>query len=140
MSALAVELDCEEIETLLYKRLEGRDRGWRVELLLEQLTSKVEQKLLLCSYCNGLMRDACVMEKEGKQELRCHVCIPEGTACHEAQTNREAIDEKIVSKYVCLSVISMFIYVCCVDPVSIGRERLQLERHGEQRVTTHEGM
>ena len=45
MSALSI--DCEEIETLVYKRLEGRERGWKVELLVEQLASKLEVKFLL---------------------------------------------------------------------------------------------
>ena len=95
MSALWI--DCEEIETLVYERLDGRERGWRVELLVEQLTSKLEEKFLLCSYCRGLMRDACLLEMEGKQELRCYVCIPEGVTWHQAQINRGAINEKIVS-------------------------------------------
>ena len=95
MSALWI--DCEEIETLVYERLDGRERGWRVELLVEQLTSKLEEKFLLCSYCRGLMRDACLLEMEGKQELRCYVCIPEGTKCQRAEIYQEAINEKLVS-------------------------------------------
>ena len=95
MSALSI--DCEEIETLVYKRLEGRERGWKVELLVEQLASKLEVKFLLCSYCSGLMRDACLLEKEEKQELLCYLCIPEGVKWQPALINREAINEKIVS-------------------------------------------
>ena len=94
----------EEIEGLVYKRLEGRYRGWRVELLEEQLTSKIEEKFLLCSYCSGVMRDACLMEREGKQELRCLVCIPDGIPCDALEMNREVINEKIVSAFVCLFV------------------------------------
>ena len=97
MSALSK--DCEEIETLVYKRLYGRGGGWRVELLVEQLTSSVEQKFLLCGCCRGLMRDACVLENEGKQQLSCYVCIPQGVAWHQAQINRKAINEKIVSSF-----------------------------------------
>ena len=96
MCALAV--DSEEIEGLMYKRLEGRYRGWRVELLEEQLTSKLEERFLLCSYCSGVMRDACLLEREGKQELRCLVCIPEGVAWQPVEVYREAINEKIVSR------------------------------------------
>ena len=95
MSALTI--DSKEIETLVYKRLDGGERGWRVELLVEQLTSKLEEKFLLCSYCSGLMRDACLLAKGGKQELRCFVCIPEGETWHQAQINRKAINEKMVS-------------------------------------------
>ena len=89
----------EEIEGLVYKRLDGSFRGWRVELLVEQITSKLEEKFLLCSYCSGLMRDACLLEKEGKQELRCLVCIPEGIPWQPVEMSRETINEKIVSKY-----------------------------------------
>ena len=88
----------EEIEGLVYKRLEGRYRGWRVELLEEQLTNKLEEKFLLCSYCSGVMRDACLLEREGKQELRCLVCIPEGVSWQPSLMSRESINEKIVSK------------------------------------------
>ena len=94
-----LSVDCEEIETLVYKRLDGIERGWRVELLVEQLANELEEKFLLCSYCCGLARDACVMEKEGKHELRCSVCIPEGVTWHKAQMNGELIKEKLVSKY-----------------------------------------
>ena len=87
----------EDIEGLVYKRLDGSFRGWRVELLVEQITSKLEEKFLLCSYCSGLMRDACLLEKEGKQELRCLVCIPEGITWQPALLSRETINEKLVS-------------------------------------------
>ena len=90
--------DMEEMTTLLYKEVNGRDRGWKVELLVEQLTSKLEELFLICSYCNGLMRDACLLLKEGEQELRCFVCIPEGVTWQHAQMNSEAVDEKLVSE------------------------------------------
>ena len=99
MATLPVEEteSSEEIEGLVYKRLEGRYRGWRMELLEELLTSKLEEKFLLCSYCSGVMRDACLLEREGKQELRCLVCIPEGVACLPSLMSRESVNEKIVS-------------------------------------------
>ena len=87
----------EEIEGLVYKRLDGCYRGWRVELLVEQITSKLEEKFLLCSYCSSLMRDACLLEKEGKQELRCLVCIPQGIPWQPVEMSRETINEKLVS-------------------------------------------
>ena len=106
MCALAV--DSEEIEGLVYKRLEGRYRGWRVELLEEQLTNKLEKKFLLCSYCSGVVRDGCLLEREGKQELRCFVCIPEGVAWQLGLMSREAVNEKIVSTFlfVCVHIIT----------------------------------
>ena len=119
MATLPVEEtdSSEEIKGLVYKRLEGRYRGWRVELLEEQLTSKLEERFLLCSYCSGVMRDACLLEREGKQELRCLVCIPEGIACDTLEMNREVINEKIVSAlffcfFVCLFVrLSICLFV-----------------------------
>ena len=111
MATLPVEEteSSEEIEGLVYKRLEGRYRGWRVELLEEQLTSKLEERFLLCSYCSGVMRDACLLEREGKQELRCLVCIPEGLPWQPLEMNREAINEKIVS-----IVLFCFVLFCFV--------------------------
>ena len=102
----------EEIEGLVYKRLEGRYRGWRVELLEEQLTSKLEKKFLLCSYCSGVVRDACLLEREGKQELRCLVCIPEGIAWKLGLMSRESVNEKIVSTFlfVCVHTISVNLF------------------------------
>ena len=123
MATLPVEEteSSEEIEGLVYKRLEDRYRGWRVELLEEQLTSKLEEKFLLCSYCSGVMRDACLLEMEGKQELRCLICIPDGIPWQPVEMSREAINEKIVSivLFVCL-----FVYLFCLDPVSTEGERV----------------
>ena len=117
MATLPVEEteSSEEIEGLVYKRLEGRYRGWRVELLEEQLTNKEEERFLLCSYCSGVVRDACLLEREGKQELRCLVCIPEGMPCDTLEMNREVINEKIVSAlFVCLFVCLFRLFVCFV--------------------------
>ena len=110
MATLPVEEteSSEEIEGLVYKRLEGRYRGWRVELLEEQLTSKLEERFLLCSYCSGVMRDACLLEREGKQELRCLVCVPEGIPWQPVEMSRESVNEKIVS--VCF-LINLFVYL-----------------------------
>ena len=79
----------------MYMRLDGGGgRGWRVELLVEQLTSSVEQKLLLCSYCRGLMGDACLLEKQGQQELRCSVCVARGMALNINITNKSRSDQQ----------------------------------------------
>ena len=116
MATLPVEEteSSEEIEGLVYKRLEGRYRGWRVELLEEQLTSKLEERFLMCSYCSGVMRDACLLKREGKQELRCLVCIPEGVAWKPVNMNREVISEKIVSNlFVCLFIcLFVYLFIC----------------------------
>ena len=60
---------------------------------MEKLSSKVEEKLLLCNNCNGLLRDACLYE----EELRCGVCIPEGVARQPVKMNRTIVNEKMVS-------------------------------------------
>ena len=106
MATLPVEEteSSEEIEGLVYKRLEGRYRGWRVELLEEQLTSKLEEKFLLCSYCSGVVRDACLLERKGKQALRCLVCIPESVAWLPGLMSREAVNEKTVSAFLFICV------------------------------------
>ena len=58
MAAVRVE-GSEDGEGLLYKISEdGKDRGWKVELLAGPLF-RVEENLLLCSYCRGLVREAC---------------------------------------------------------------------------------
>ena len=52
-------------DALLYEtREDGSSKGWRADLLVENLSSKVEEKLLLCNSCNGLLRDACLYGEE----------------------------------------------------------------------------
>ena len=83
---------------LLYVRSEdGCCKGWRVDFLVEKLSSKVEEKLLLCSCCHGLLRDACLYE----EELRCRVCIPEGVTWQPVKMNRNIVYEKMV---ICLLI------------------------------------
>ena len=82
-----------ERNALLYVMSEdGSSKGWRVDLLVEKLSSKVEEKLLLCSCCNGLLRDACICE----EEFRCEVCIPDGVAWQLVKMNRTIVNEKMV--------------------------------------------
>ena len=86
-----------EINKLVYViRDDGSYGGWRTELLVEEITEK-ERKFLLCNYCRGMLRDACLTEKDGKQELRCSVCIPKHVYKHKVQLNRETVSEKQVS-------------------------------------------
>ena len=81
-------------DALLYvTREDGTSKGWRVDLLVEKLSSKVEEKLLLCNSCNGLLRNACLYE----EELRCGVCIPEGVARQPVKMNQTIVNEKMVS-------------------------------------------
>ncbi|KAI6661281.1 TNF receptor-associated factor 4-like [Oopsacas minuta] len=86
--------DSEGREDLVYIKTEnGSYRGWRVDLLVENLSSKMELKLLLCSSCKGMLRDACLYE----EELRCGVCIPEGVAWQPVKMNREIVSDKMIS-------------------------------------------
>ena len=81
-------------DNLLYVTSEdGSSKGWRVHLLVEELSSKVEEKVLLCSCCNGLLRDACLCNGA----LMCQVCIPEDTVVQPVVMNREIVNEKMVS-------------------------------------------
>ena len=91
-----------EIDALLYVMNEDcKPKGWRVDLLVEKLSSKLEEKVLLCSCCNGLLRDACLCNGA----LMCQVCIPEATVVQPVVMNREIVNEKMVS---CL----LLIYYC----------------------------
>ena len=86
-----------EISELLYvKRDDGNYGGWRTELLVEEITGKIEEKFLLCSYCGGMLRNACLSEKDGKQELECSICAPEDENKIIAQLNRDSVLEREV--------------------------------------------
>ncbi|KAI6660154.1 TNF receptor-associated factor 4-like [Oopsacas minuta] len=86
--------DSEGREDLVYIKTEdGSYRGWRVDLLVENLSNKMGLKLLVCALCNGLLRDACLYE----EELRCGVCIPEGVAWQPVKMNREIVSDKMIS-------------------------------------------
>ena len=81
-----------ERDALLYVMSEDcKPNGWRVDLLVEKLSSKLEEKVLLCSYCNGLLRDACL----SNGSLMCQLCIPEDA--QPVGMNRELMNEKMVS-------------------------------------------
>ena len=82
-----------ERDVLLYVTREDGSKGWRVDLLVEKLSSKVEEKLLLCNSCSGLLRDACICNGV----FMCQVCIPEGVAWQPVEMNREIVNEKMVS-------------------------------------------
>ena len=78
-----------ETDTSLYVTSgDGSPKGWRVDLLVE--------KLLLCSCCKGLLRDACICE----EELRCRVCIHGGVAWLSMKMNREIVHERKVIVFV----------------------------------------
>ena len=100
-----------ERDALLYVTSEdGSSKGWRVDLLVEKLSSKVEEKLLLCSCCNGLLRDACIYE----EEFRCRVCIPEGVAWQPVKMNRTIVNEKMVICLLLLLVDCCLMFVICL--------------------------
>ena len=61
-----------------------------MDLLVEKLSGK---RLLLCSCCSGLLRDACTCNGA----FMCQVCIPEDIAWQPVEMNREIVNEKMVS-------------------------------------------
>ena len=66
-------------ELLFVSRQDGdvtRYGGWKIELLVEDIVSVSEQRLLLCTLCKGMLRDACVITLEGKKQPRCQTCSP----------------------------------------------------------------
>ena len=97
-----------ERDALLYVMSEDcKPKGWRIDLLVEKLS---EGKLLLCSCCNGLLRDACICNGA----LMCQVCIPEGTVFQPVVMNREIVNEKMV---ICLllhlvNCVYYLLFVC----------------------------
>ena len=87
-----------EINKLVYvTRDDGSYGGWKTELLVEKISSKIEEKFLLCNYCRGMLRDACFYEKDGKHKVACSLCIPKDVNKQIAQLNSETVNEKQVS-------------------------------------------
>ncbi|KAI6660801.1 TNF receptor-associated factor 4-like isoform X1 [Oopsacas minuta] len=103
---------------LLLVKLDGRYRGWRVELCDTDLTAS-EEKLLLCSVCRGILREASLLEIEGRQQLRCYVCLPQNTIqpvqLQIPLHTREVVSEKQV--------------ICPVDACTWTGILLQLVEH-----------
>ena len=89
----------ERTQDIFYVTYDGNYRGWRVDLLVEKLNGQVEETLLLCKLCGGLLREASLFEFDGGQELRCSICIPDTLTKQSAQLtmNRDAVNSKLVS-------------------------------------------
>ncbi|KAI6658972.1 hypothetical protein LOD99_14648 [Oopsacas minuta] len=86
--------DSEGRNDLVYIKTEdGSYRGWRVDLLVDNLSNKMEEKILLCSSCQGMLRDACIYEGD----LKCGVCVPEDVAWQPVKMNREIVSDKMIS-------------------------------------------
>ncbi|KAI6649476.1 TNF receptor-associated factor 4-like [Oopsacas minuta] len=92
---LQVSDDPDGTDDLVFVKIkDGKFGGWKVELLLERLSSKLEEKLLLCNSCKGLLREACLYHGE----LRCRVCIPKGAPSWQpVKMNSEIVNEKMIS-------------------------------------------
>ena len=89
-----------EINKLVYViRDDGGYGGWRTELLvlMEEISGNLGEKFLLCNYCRGMLRDACLFEKDCRHGIACSLCIPKGINKQLAQLNRETVSEKQVS-------------------------------------------
>ena len=90
------ELPDRIMDLIFLKWEDGSYRGWRRCLLVEKL-AKIEEKFIVCSLCQGLLRGACLVRKDTKQELRCYACIPQFATLHKAQLNQTSVNEKCVS-------------------------------------------
>ena len=98
-----IPFDIKNIQDLLFVRKEDWDvisyGGWKKELLVEEIATKSEEKLLQCTLCKGMLRDACVIIVNGKKEARCDVCVANDYAAGArkiAELVRSVIDEKMV--------------------------------------------
>ena len=86
--------------------------GWKVELLVEEIVSVSEQKLLLCTLCKGMLRDACVVNLYGKKQVRCKTCIPTLFAFgfNKIDIIRSVVDDRMVIE-VTFNILQIMIYV-----------------------------
>ena len=99
----------DEIKELAFVKSEdGSYKGWKRELLVEKI-AKTEEKLLLCKVCNGLLREASLFENEGKQELRCSLCLPENIPTQRQCIIQESINEKNVCNHLLIHLQELII-------------------------------
>ena len=72
--------------------------GWKRELLIDKSITKSEEKLLICTLCKGVLRDALVVDVFGKKEPRCCVCLPPNHGfLNTHDIIRSVVDERKVS-------------------------------------------
>ena len=98
-----IPVDVQNTEHLLFVKTEKSGfvsyGGWKKELLVEEIITISEEKLLLCTLCKGMLRDACVVVVNQKKEARCDACIPRhytADARKKAELVQSVIDEKLV--------------------------------------------
>ena len=91
---------------MMLVQLAGRHGGWRAELCVTELNLS-EEKLLVCSLCKGILREASVFEVEGRQELRCAVCLPQDSdlSIQIPLHIRDVVNEKQV--YICYFFVTI---------------------------------
>ena len=63
MAELITDYSVERDALLYVMSKDCKPKGWRKDLFAEKLS---EEELLLCSCCNGLLRDACLYGEELK--------------------------------------------------------------------------
>ncbi|KAI6655883.1 TNF receptor-associated factor 4 [Oopsacas minuta] len=90
-------------ENLLFVEMEDAGvisyRGWRRELLVEEIASASEKKLLLCTLCDGMLRNACCFHLNDKKQARCDACLPANFRIHDrniADLIRIVVDDRMV--------------------------------------------
>ena len=91
--------EAEVLNDLLYVKRDTGYGGWRVALLTNSALCKSEERLLICGGCRGILREASVIAKGNKQELKCSACVSvqDKSFAQPVMTNREVINERQVS-------------------------------------------
>ena len=116
------EVNDDDTEDLLFVKKRGFNNhgsygGWKRGLLAEHISAS-EQKLLVCTFCNGLMRNACVVFINNNREPRCEACIPKklkNKGHTEAELVRSVIDERRVrldNLYILYVNVTIIDYFC----------------------------
>ena len=94
-STSGLDTRCRFDELVCVRRDDGSYGGWKRELFIEMLTT-TEANFLLCHYCRGMLRNACLFMNGDKQEVACSFCIPNNVNKQTAQINRDTIIKKKV--------------------------------------------
>lgn len=89
---------------LIYVEKAGRGNamsygGWKRELLVDEIVSAGEEQLLICTLCEGVLRDAMAVNISQKKLPRCNACCPSTNSysAERAELIRTVINDRTVS-------------------------------------------
>ncbi|KAI6655882.1 Dynein heavy chain 17, axonemal [Oopsacas minuta] len=92
-----------DFEHLLFVEMEDAGvtsyRGWKRELLVEEIVSASEKKLLLCTLCDGMLRNACCFQRNQNKQARCDKCLPANFRIYGrniVDLIRSVVDERMI--------------------------------------------